>query len=641
MEREAHIRMALARSALQLFPPSIREELIAERKIAHHYGLSVDAVIALGDAGVSFQRSVLFDSIRTRLDTTDAGHAVRDLEGNEWEVLFEERDASQLVLQRGAQRILLPNLQLLSTNSDTRLSVFTRAAMQVNLPGADVERWRNSLARAPLDDEDVRSLTMDLAETPSAVMSSISQEVSQGRASIDVLVPCSARYYERLAGLCVDDMTLEAYRNELLAGHVGKLVAWDAVEGLKWALLLASHASISTLIGAAPISMEIWETVIEWSTHSGDLVSRVAALEIGLAKFESDPSVRDALATLVESVATSCGDDMKERCSLFSSLVMLVYGRIAEMRIFASKPPFWRKLIAVAQASLIERCIHTARCDLKGLCDWANQVGAFTSHAQLLGDMRLEPRAIPEFFTSQQWEQEIYGRVYGAANARLTSVTAAGWAPKLLDDVDGSLRRHVDPLRAFLPGPLEGNIRSPLEIPSLQRSELESQLLVRPLSLDPFRALCNAALLFYIPKDFADKAAEALADDVYQLRWPDDEGESHALLAGLAIAAAVSRSTRLAEAVFILLRINRRFRPSDLNVRESFRISAMACAAYEDSEQWYKQIGSVLGEIAYAQISNDDAQWLLDITHQFCHLYPDLWATCGRPEAALRAVLRY
>jgi len=63
---------------------------------------------------------------------------------------------------------------------------------------------------------------------------------------------------------------------------------------------------------------------------------------------------------------------------------MLVYGRIAEMRIFASKPPFWRKLIAVAQASLIERCIHTARCDLKGLCDWANQVGAFTSHAQLL-----------------------------------------------------------------------------------------------------------------------------------------------------------------------------------------------------------------------------------------------------------------
>jgi hypothetical protein len=147
MEREAHIRMALARSALQLFPPSIREELIAERKIAHHYGLSVDAVIALGDAGVSFQRSVLFDSIRTRLDTTDAGHAVRDLEGNEWEVLFEERDASQLVLQRGAQRILLPNLQLLSTNSDTRLSVFTRAAMQVNLPGADVERWRNSLAR--------------------------------------------------------------------------------------------------------------------------------------------------------------------------------------------------------------------------------------------------------------------------------------------------------------------------------------------------------------------------------------------------------------------------------------------------------------------------------------------------------------
>jgi len=640
MERDASIHSAIARWALQLFPPSIRAELIAERKMAHRYGVSVDATIALGDAGVSFQRSVLFDSIRTRLATVDAGRAICDLEGNEWEVVFEEHDARRVVLQRGAQRILLPHLQLLSTNVDTRLSVFALAAQHVNLPAEDVIRWQNALARGPLDDEDFGFLTADLAETPIAVMSSISQEVSRGRASVDALVPCSARYYERLAGICMDDMTLEAYRNEVLVGHVEKLVAWDTAEGLKWALLLASHVSISNLIGAASIPTEIWETVLEWSAHSGDLVSRVAGLEIGLVKFGGDAPARDALTALVESVTTSSGKDMKERCKLFSSLVVLVYGRIAEMRIFATKPPFWRKLIAVAQASLIERCIRTAPNELNGLHDWANQVGAFASHAQLLGDMRLEPRAIPELFTSQQWEQEIYGRVYGAANCQQTSVTTAGWAPKLLDDVDGSLRRHVDPLRAFLPGPLEGNVNPPLEISSLQRLELESQLLVRPLSLDPFRVLCNATLLFHFPKDFADKAAEALADDAYQLSWPEDEGESYALLAGLAIAAAVSRSTRLAEALFILLRINRRFRSDEINVRESFRISVMACAAYEDSEQWCKQIGNVLGEIAYAKISNDDTQWLLDITHQFCHLFPDLWATCGRPEGALRAVLK-
>ena len=398
--------------------------------------------------------------------------------------------------------------------------------------------------------------------------------------------------------------------------------------------------SISTLIGAASISSETWKTVFEWAAQSGDLLSRIVAIEIGLARVDSDPSERSALAALINSVRASCGEGMKERCRLFSSLVLLVHGRIAETRIFASKPPFWRKMIAVAQASLIERCILTGQCELKGLRDWANQVGAFSSHAQLLGDMRLEPRAIPEFFTPEQWEQEFYGRVFGAANTHAVSVTAAGWAPILLDDIDGSLRHCVDPLRAFLPGPLEGNLRPPLEIPLPERSMLEAQLLVRPLSLDPFLALCNVALFFHIPRELTDRAADALADAVYQLTWPQDEDKSYALLAGLAIAAAVSRSTRLAEAVVILVRINHRFHPDNLNVRESFRISGMACAAYEDLQEWSKQIGNVLGEAAYGKLSHDDAQWLLATAHEFCHLFPELWATCGRPEAALRAVLQ-
>jgi len=71
---------------------------------------------------------------------------------------------------------------------------------------------------------------------------------------------------------------------------------------------------------------------------------------------------------------------------------MAVYGEMARCRIAASKPPFWRRLAAIGQAALIERCFVASGGDTAKFAEWAKSSRAQSYWLQCLVDLRLEPR---------------------------------------------------------------------------------------------------------------------------------------------------------------------------------------------------------------------------------------------------------
>jgi len=56
---------------------------------------------------------------------------------------------------------------------------------------------------------------------------------------------------------------------------------------------------------------------------------------------------------------------------LQSSLITLTYGEIANSRVLAERPPYWRRLAAIAQASMIARCIVRVGSDATQFIEWA------------------------------------------------------------------------------------------------------------------------------------------------------------------------------------------------------------------------------------------------------------------------------
>jgi hypothetical protein len=63
----------------------------------------------------------------------------------------------------------------------------------------------------------------------------------------------------------------------------------------------------------------------------------------------------------------------------------------------------------------------------------------------------------------------------------------------------------------------------------------------------------------------------------------------------------------------------------------------VAAAAHSEQSAWAKTIGEWLTELAFAEMTADEAVSLQSDVHLLLHIEPDLWATCGPAQAALAA----
>ena len=189
---------------------------------------------------------------------------------------------------------------------------------------------------------------------------------------------------------------------------------------------------------------------------------------------------------------------------------------------------------------------------------------------------------------------------------------------------------------AFLPGPLEGGATAMMDMRPEDVASLRADLMSPAITARSFAGLYKATMLFRFPADMADLAADALARVDYHLTSDDEYLISH--LIGIASSAAISRNSMLAEALFVLLRVHRRFHPDELTVENAFRIAMTACACYSDLADWCKCVGERLNELAFQTNSVETAEHLLSHLTHLCGIVPELWASCGQAEAALRSV---
>jgi hypothetical protein len=642
MARKEYIRSAAAMQSMKFFPERIRDALVSDNSFRDKYHLKADAEVSVGQGGIAFRRSLLFEAVRAALSGPEISPVVKDGLEENWtvEALSDADTIGRVALVQPTRRLILTYFALLSPDANVRLKTFQADADRVNLPAADREKWETLLATRPPDDDEIGVLQDDLNATPISVSHRIRDELSRGSASIECLVPDSIIYYERLVGRFVEGLNFDKYVKEVASPFLKQLVEWNGVEGFKLALLLGSQPVLAAAIMQQEISDADRQTVIDWLCNHGDLQSCATIVEGSFRWVEASPALVEPLTRLVTLLAGNDAKSPVARSALFSSLFVFVYGVSSLRRLFPDRPPYWRRLAALAQAALVERCVIECSVASESFGNWARNAGAEAFYLQTFADMRLEPRWLPDLASSDQIKSEFAGRILSAATAHAATVAAVGWTGLLLDEIEGSVRHHVNIARAFMPGPLEGSLEAALSIPEALLEEMRADLSAERITARASAVLANAPLLFRIPADFADNAAEALKRADYRLELETDETSIEPFLLGLASVASATRSHPLADALFILIRRYRALFPSELDPDDALRIGLIASASRTDLTAWCVCVGECMNSIAFQELSSKDADSMLSHLHKLCHLVPELWATCGQAEAALRAILK-
>jgi hypothetical protein len=623
-------KIQLAYSLVRLFPPLFRASALEDADFRRETGLNLQASVRLNQSGVTFDRETLYAAIEAVLSSEGETRSIEAADKTKW--LISKDVSGNLVALAGGDALSLPDFDCLSPTPAVRLEWFERQAKAFCIDSGSFEKWRSVLAVRRCDDEEVEELRNEFRLTPRWFARAL-LEGAEGEADAPIasLVPSDSRYYYRLVGFPIEG-DLSSYVSSVLSSHIDRQVAEEGVNGVAFSLLLSAHSSIPQEIRLNGISSDQVVQLLEWLGAHGDRISQLGSIELGLACLDDYPELEPAITKMTRMFIED-DDGEHGRLAQLAGLVVLVDGELARTGILRAHPPYWRRLAAIAHASLLERELLRRGANISDFSSWAYPNRSQYYFLQNSVDLRMEPRWLPEFLSPDQLKAEFVGRIFAAMIVNRDKIRSSELQSLALEKA-GPLQSLIVFPAPYLPGPLEGGVEAVQPMPPDVEQQVYTDLKADVVTPKSFLGLVNTALIFKLGPQMADLAAEALRRAKYQLRGVGVDVPALSLLYGLAIVAAVTRSDGLAAEVRVLVRVVRRRPGVVMELSDALRIVMMAAAAHVDIDRWCIFVGDWLTELAYEDMTRSEARALSSRIRALCQIERRLWGTCARADAA-------
>lgn len=638
MTNSPYVRAALAQAVLENVPPLICKTLLDQSAFREEYGFKTEAVLTFSDSGFSIRRSDLFEAVRMILGGACEAE-VADADGCGWTLRNESEKEMEpnLVVSSGEHRLVLPDFAVLSHDSAIRLHSLDAAASNANLPISAQDAWRSLLAERALEDDEVDPFHSDIRDTPVHFEQSIRREIAAGQSSVSSLVPTSRRYFERLVGVYDGSTSIRGYAAGAGRQFMQQLSAWRPYEGFLFSLFLSSHAALTAEIGVDYLGSDDLVRAYDFMENHGDILSRLGAIEVGLRILKERPEIEPSVLRLVHRIRDDDVEETTGEFKLFAALFILVDGELSRTRLISKEPPFYRRLASLAQAALIHRQLVQCDIDRGSFCEWAFSARGAQYYMQSFADMRIEPRWNPDLAAVPQIKEDFFGRLMIAARNFEKNIGAGDLHNLTLGDGPGSLYALSKFPRPYFPGPLEGAEDSPNELPDDLARAIDAQLDTDEVEPSSFVALVNSAMVFKVSSGQVELAAKALRLGNYRLANVQEKSQLLSILNGLANVASVARNPALADKLRILVRRYRHDAQYDLSIEEAMRLCLVASASREDLTEWRDFAGQWLTELAFDELEGNEGDVLHSYLHSLLQAVPELWVSCARADAALKA----
>lgn len=630
------LRAMLIDAGLKMLPPSVRASLLDDVQFMTESGLAATAWVKLGDDGPSFARPLLLCAFQTATDTPSTAVPLFDDSDQEWQLVARlEADEWRFSLEGHGRVFPVTDHSVLSSDPAIRLAWLERESALAGLPRENTDEWARNLEQQAPDAADFDRLLTDLEANPRAQLQALKAGFSRQRVNISQLVPQNRRYYERLVG--EPQLTLGGYLEMSVPPVLDRYLGQGGAEGLMSALGIATSSLISQKIDLQ-LSASETRAAFEDIVTSGDPVPIIAALEVGLRVHADNPDLAQALQQLARRLLDFDPAAPSDPVALLSAMFVLVAGELARTKLLTGSPPYWVRQCAFSHATLIVKALLESKLDVAGFTGWAKGLGyGHLFFLQGLIDLRQEPRWLPDFVDANQLRAEFIGRAILVALS-LEKEIPAGQLRDLLMAEDGELRSRLNFPFPFLPGPLDG-AATLAPIPGDVLDEVKSALTAETLDSGSFTGLVNSALLYEISPDLAEFAAEALRRVKHNLDRPESSSSAFGMLSGLAIVAAATRGTALADEVRILTRVMRRRGQKYTVNNGELRIALVAAASHSTLDEWAKFAGDWLTELAFEVEDKSEATVLLTEIRRLVEFEPALAAKVATADAALASLL--
>ena len=224
-----------------------------------------------------------------------------------------------------------------------------------------------------------------------------------------------------------------------------------------------------------------------------DPFSCAGAIEIGLGTRRPPRVLQRGIAQLVRAFLDDDGDPPAESSELFAACLILVDGQLVRSGLLTGSPPFYRRLAAACQASVLTRALLAAEIDTRGFCEWARAQGATAFYFGAIADMRLEPGWAPALALVPQIRQHISSRIAVALRRHAGEHYGSELRGLVQEDAEDKDRQESNMLGWLFRTPLDGVCDASRPISESLTEQITADLASVPVTEAQFHGLIVTA----------------------------------------------------------------------------------------------------------------------------------------------------
>ncbi|MCF8476472.1 MAG: hypothetical protein K9G60_05550 [Pseudolabrys sp.] len=358
------------------------------------------------------------------------------------------------VAENGTARIVVNKMGfafthagLLSPDRDSRRAFLDRYLKEQSLANVYADELRSLVSKQAMTDEDFATAVGILSGSPESFVQSIKAKVTVRDLSNADLMPENEQHWDNLVAPRRNSETLEEFlrveceEQRARAFHENPVSAYFA-SSLSWC---APSLVPVDKIQALPADVTL--NLVERTSSLSDHFAVTGTFEICADRLVADARFEAAGTKLLDQLF---GDmqQLLERCTFFAAIFTLTLVRLAQHHYLRRKPPFWRRITAAANASLVTRACGADNAEK--LFEWVVEHSGKPFLFSTLLEEVSEPRWKPEWASGNHLIADAFGRVDAALKKMPEATRPAAWGARIEKAREWIIEKHFE-LFAILP----------------------------------------------------------------------------------------------------------------------------------------------------------------------------------------------
>ena len=641
-EAEPDLKRLRPLYVLDILSSRLRSDVLAGGAVAAKYDLHIKHPMEIVE-GMVVLRGNLLGALRSAVDSLPV-QKLRDQSGADTDTKITINTDGSGTIEAGTRKLRFAWVTLLSADPQKRLTALNTFLLQFPVNESAAASLRSLVQRPNYSDDDFASAVTLIESSPEMFCERVREKLRRpgdnNRLGADDLLPDDIRYWDHLIAPVKESVTLAEYIEHELKEEwqtrlsIGPNYALHSMAMTFGAPALVPHALLQELDAQA------LTPIIESLSKVDDHFSLEGAFEICAGRFNEDQrfialgeQLLDHLFADKERLAATCG--------LFGAIFVVTTAHLAEHEILGRRPVYWRRVAAVAHASLVARICASAGFKPEEISKWAMRVAGETYFLSVLSEFAAEPQWRPEWIVTHFLVADVFGRAMGTLHRIGVEQSPPSWRQKIEKAHEWIVEDMLDPFTQY-PAVLEGTRRP--KRPTLAEfsainftagTEMYAKLKSDP-SISNLLAASPLIEALGFPAEVTDDVFRVLDQLRKQPRVKDKDRSTSIALSVIAHIAVLIGNKEMADGVAeVSLTRSRTYQASD-PVFETLARLVECSAAIANPEAARGTLVNRLEALSFTLPASEITGDLLSAMQKLMRVQPELGPLLGRAIATAR-----